>query len=140
MSVIGKSLSDPTPVQIAQPVVVVSADGTVNSQTGTSNTNPTYTAPAQGLIASGSVNLEAGVAATIMSALPGMRGIRILNYISAPVYIANGTSGTPASGAGSDYIPAAAAGVPGVLNLPYVPVNGLRAVCASAGGLTVTVW
>jgi hypothetical protein len=87
------------------------------------------------------VNLTAGTAATIIAANMNLRGARILNWITAPVYIANGTSGTPASGAPSDYIPAAAAGpVPAQFEFPYAPVDGVRAVSATTGTLTVETW
>lgn len=94
----------------------------------------------QGNIASGPVTLVAGEAQTLIGAFPDRRGMRVLNYTDAPVYISLGTTGTPAPGAGSDYIPAASEGVPGVWSPPYAPVGGVRAVGASAGGLTVTVW
>lgn len=94
----------------------------------------------QGNIASGPMALTANTAATIIGAFPDRRGMRVLNYIAAPVYLSLGTSGTPSSGAGSDYIPAAVGGVPGQWEPPYAPVGGVRAVCATAGSITVTVW
>lgn len=94
----------------------------------------------QGLIAQGSITLVAGVAQQIIGAFPGRVGMRVLNWTASIVYLGNGITGTPASGAGSDYIPAAVGGVPGQWEPPYAPVDGVRAVGASAGGLTVTVW
>lgn len=105
-----------------------------------SQTNPIPVTEAQGVIASGPVTLVAGTAQTIIGAFPDRRGMMVLNYTDAPVYLGLGTTGTPASGAGSFYVPAAAAGVPGSFVFPFAPVTGVRAVGASAGGLTVTVW
>lgn len=115
---------------------VAGADGA----TAASTTNPLPVFEAQGLIISGPLALTANTAATIIGAFAGRRGMRVLNYIAAPVYLSNGDTGTPASGAGSDYIPAAVGGVPGQWEPPYAPVNGVRAVCATSGSITVTVW
>lgn len=118
------------------PVQIAGADGaTVATQI-----NPIPVTEAQGVIASGPVTLEAATAQTIIGAFPDRRGMMVLNYTDAPVYLAPGTSGTPASGAGSICVPAATAGVPGSFVFPFAPVTGVRAVGASAGGLTVTVW
>lgn len=95
---------------------------------------------AQGVIASGTVTLVANTAQTLVAAFADRRGMRVLNYTDSPVYLSLGTTGTPTSGGGSDYIPAAAAGVPGQWEPPFAPVTGVRAVGASAGDLTVTVW
>lgn len=102
--------------------------------------NPVPVFDAQGVIASGSATLVANTAQTIIAAFADRRGMRVLNYTASPVYLSLGTTGTPASGGGSDYIPAAVAGVPGQWEPPYAPVGGVRAVGASAGDLTVTVW
>lgn len=118
----------------------VDASGAVSTVPGSSSTTPTYAAAAQGVIASGPITLAAGVAQTLIGAFPDRRGMRILNYTASPVYLSNGTTGTPVSGGGSDYIPAAAGGVPGQFEFPYAPVNGVRGVSAAAGDLTVTVW
>lgn len=155
MSVIGQSVSSPAPkVAVVQPValydpatglpagaaggptVIAGADGS----SAASATNPLPTYDAQGVIASGPLALSAATAATIIGAFPGRRGMRVLNWIAAPVYLSLGTTGTPPSGAGADYIPAAVGGVPGQWEPPYAPVDGVRAVCATAGSLTVTVW
>lgn len=109
--------------------------------TGGTTTNPTFVTSGQGTVTQTTITLAAGTAQTIIAASANLRGARILNWITAPVYIANGTTGTPASGAPSDYIPAAAAGpVPAQFEFPYAPVDGVRAVCASAGTLTVETW
>lgn len=118
------------------PTVVAGADGS----TAASTLNPLPVFEAQGVIANGPLALAAATATTIIGAFPGRRGMRVLNYIAAPVYLSLGTTGTPPSGAGSDYIPAAVGGVPGQWEPPYAPVDGVRAVCATAGSLTVTVW
>jgi len=77
---------------------------------------------------------------TVLAADANRAGCRILNYTSSPIYITQGTAGTPPSGAESDYIPAAAGGVPGQWEAPYRPTLGLRAVGAVAGDLTVVSW
>lgn len=84
--------------------------------------------------------LAAGVAATIIAANRSVAGARILNWTASPVYLSLGTTGTPASGAPSDYIPAAAGGVPGQYVCEFAPVSGMRAVGAAAGDLTVVTW
>lgn len=155
MSVIGKGKGDTSPAMAMQPVVLydqltglptsggasgptVVAGG--DGSTAASALNPLPVFEAQGVIASGSVTLVAATAQTIIGAFAGRRGIRVLNWTASPVYIGEGTTGTPASGAGSDFIPAAVSGIPGQWEPPYAPVNGLRAVGAAAGGLTVTAW
>lgn len=117
-------------------VVIAGANGT----SGTTQINPLPVTVAQGIIASGPIALAANTAATLIAAFADRRGMRVLNYISAPVYLSLGVTGTPASGAGSDYIPAAVGGIPGQWEPPFAPVGGVRAVCATAGSLTVTVW
>lgn len=84
--------------------------------------------------------LVAATAQTILTADANRVGCRILNFTAAPVYLAPGTAGTPPSGGGSDYVPAAASGVPGQWESPYRPVGGIRAVGAAAGDLTVVSW
>lgn len=118
--------------------------GVVFGENGTavaSQTNPIPVTQAQGTIASGSFTLAAATAATIIGAFAGRRKFRVLNWIQAPVYISYGTTGTPASGAGSDFIPAAQviSGVltPGQYEPLIMPTGGMRAVCATAGDLTV---
>ncbi len=127
-------VSSTTPLPVS--ASVLGANGTSAATT----INPLPTAAAQGVIASGPVTLAAGTPVTLIAAFADRRGMRILNYTASPVYLTNGVTGTPPSGGGSDYIPAAAGGVPGVWNAPYAPVNGIRAVGAAAGDLTVTVW
>lgn len=149
MSVIGKSVKDNTPATAAQPVYLLDMDtglkGSVSvsggNGTGPATTNnPLPVFEAQGNIVNGPLALTAATAATAIGAFADRRGMRILNYIEAPVYLNYGTTGTPPSGAGSDYVPAAAAGKPGVWDAPFAPVGGVRVVCASAGSITVTVW
>lgn len=154
-----------TPVQIgsgmqnAQPVFIVGGGGggggggdvTVTNWPATqavsgpvTNTQlratPIPTVEHQGNIISGPLALTAGTATTAIAAFADRRGMRILNYIEAPVYLAYGVTGTPTSGAGSDYVPAAVGGVPGQWECPFAPVGGVRAVCSVAGSITVTVW
>lgn len=101
----------------------------------------TVGASPQAALTQTTITLAAGTAQTIIPAGASINGARILNWITAPVYLTNGTTGTPASGAPSDYIPAAAAGpVPAQFEFAYRPVDGVRAVCASAGTLTVETW
>lgn len=134
------SAANPLPVALGgasgDPVVIAGA----NPAAPATQTNPVPVTEAQGVIASGPFSLTAATAATIIGAFPDRRGMYVLNYIDAPVYLSLGTTGTPASGAGSFYIPAAAAGVPGQFRFPFAPVGGVRAVSANAGGLTVAVW
>lgn len=149
MSVIGHSVGDTTAVKAVQPVALydpatggkgsVSVAGSDGSSAAT-QINPLPVTEAQGVIANGSVTLVAATAQTIIGAFPDRRGMMVLNYTDAPVYLSLGTTGTPASGAGSLCVPAAAAGVPGSFVFPFAPVTGVRAVGANAGGLTVTVW
>ncbi len=68
------------------------------------------------------------------------RGARILNYLAAPIYLAKGDSGTPASGAPSDFVPSSVDGVPGQYEFHYRPVDQYRYVCAVAGGFTLITW
>lgn len=156
MSVVGKSVASPaTKVDAVQPVALydpatglpAAASGAgptvvagANGTSAATQINPLPVTEAQGLIASGPVTLVAGVAQTIIGAFADRRGLRVLNYTASPVYVTNGITGTPPSGGGSDYIPAAAGGVPGQWSPPYAPVNGVRAVGAAAGDLTVTAW
>ena len=108
----------------------VAVDTAGNPVAGGAQATPTHT----------KVDLVANQAATIVAAGTAPRGARILNWTASPVYVTPGSAGVPASGAPSDYIPAAANGVPGQYEPPYAPVDGLRAVGASAGSLTVEVW
>lgn len=121
---------------VSNPSVIAGQNGTGAA----TQINPLPVTEAQGVIASGPVTLVANTAQTIIAAFADRRGMRVLNYTASPVYLSLGTTGTPTSGGGSDYIPAAAAGVPGQWEPPYAPVGGVRAVGASAGDLTVTVW
>ena len=84
--------------------------------------------------------LVAAAPQTLVAASGAIQGARILNYTTSPVYLAPGASGTPANGAPSDFVPAAAAGVPGQWTSPYRPITGLRGVGASAGDLAVITW
>lgn len=118
------------------PTVVAGQNGT----TAATQINPLPVTEAQGVIAAGSVTLVANVTSQIIGAFADRRGLRVLNYTASPVYLSQGTSGDPALGAGSDYIPAAAAGVPGQWEPPYAPVGGIRGQGAAAGGLTVIAW
>lgn len=86
------------------------------------------------------ITLVAATAATALAANANAVGCRVLNWTASPVYIAQGVAGTPDSGAPSDYIPAAASGVPGQWEAPYRPTTGLRVVGASAGDLSVLSW
>lgn len=95
---------------------------------------------AQTTLSQTKVTLAANAAQTIVAASPNLNGARVLNWTTAPIYLANGTTGTPASGAPSDYVPAASSGVPGQYECPYAPIDGLRAVGAAAGDLTVETW
>lgn len=153
MSAVGKSVSDKTPVRAAQPVCLIdmetglpvvgggggggSSDGLTDAELRAS---PLTVVQHQGNIISGPLALTADAAATIIGAFAERRGMMVANYIAAPVYMALGTTGTPASGAGAICIPPAVDDVPGVFVFPFAPVGGVRAVCASAGSLTVTVW
>lgn len=154
MSVIGKSLKDTTPVEVAQPVLIAGTVGpggavsagsvTVSGGDGANpatQINPLPVAQAQGVIISGPFTLAANTAATIIGAFADRRKFRVLNWIAAPVYLSYGTTGTPPSGAGSDYIPAAQTIggflVPGQYEPLILPVGGMRAVCAVAGDLTI---
>lgn len=165
MSVVGKSVADPTPVEVYQPVGLVSGAGGLGTEdnpiytvggsgggpvesvvfgsNGTSSAtqvNPFPVTIAQGVISSGPVTLVANVAQTIIGAFADRRGFRVLNYTAAPVYVALGTTGTPPSGGGSDFIPAASGGIPGQWEPPFAPTTGVRAVGAADGQLTVFAW
>lgn len=134
----GDNLGNRTGVSPANPLPVTMSGG---GGTGGTSTNPTFVTSGQGTVTQTTITLVAGTAQTIIASNANIRGARILNWITAPVYLANGTTGTPASGAPSDYIPAAAAGpVPAQFEFAYRPVDGVRAVCASAGTLTVETW
>lgn len=117
-------------------VAISGANGTAKATA----LNPIPVAEAQGVIASGPMTLVADTPLTLIAAFADRRGMRVLNYTASPVYLTNGITGTPPSGAGSDFIPAAVGAVPGVWEPRYAPVNGVRAVGAAAGGLTITVW
>lgn len=123
-------------------VVQVDAAGNIVTPSGGGGTqaNPTFTAPAPGTLARANVTLTANTAATLFAANTAALGCRLLNWTASIVYLNDGTAGTPASGAPSDYIPAAASGVPGQFESPYPPTTGMRAVGASAGDITVETW
>lgn len=126
-----------TPVSAATPLPTTTAAGGI----GGSATSPTFVTNGQGTPTQTTVTLVAATAQTIITANANIRGARILNWIADGVYLANGTTGTPASGAPSDYIPAAAAGpVPAQFEFAYAPVAGVRAVSATGGTLTVETW
>lgn len=123
----------------------VATAGVVYGANGTSvatDINPIPVAQVQGVIASGALALTANTAATIIGAFAGRRKFYVLNWIQAPVYVDYGTTGTPASGPGSLFIPPASMinGVltPGQFEPWTLPTSGMRAVCATAGSLTVT--
>lgn len=119
------------------------ATGQPVSPSGGSAASPTFVTNGQGTPTQTTVTLVAATAQTIIAANANIRGARILNWIADGVYLANGTAGTPASGAPSDYIPAAIAGppvVPGQFEFAYAPVAGVRAVSATGGTLTVETW
>lgn len=117
------------------------ADYVASGGGGGSSATPLFVTSGQNTVTQTTITLAAGTAQTIIPGDANINGARILNWITAPVYLANGTTGTPASGAPSDYIPAAAAGpVPAQFEFAYRPVDGVRAVCASAGTLTVETW
>ncbi len=86
------------------------------------------------------VTLAAGIPLALVAPAKWMLGVRILNWTASPVYVSTGTSGTPPSGAPSDFIAAAVAGVPGIYEPPFVPSAGLMGVGASAGDLTVLIY
>lgn len=111
-----------------------------NLSAGQSASSPEYVTQAQGTVTQTTVALAAATAATALTASATRRGVRILNWTTAPVYLTQGTTGTPASDAPSDFIPAGTAGVPGVWEPKYAPVTGLRAISANAGNLTVVAW
>jgi hypothetical protein len=149
MSVIGKAVGDPSPVRAVQPVYLASLiDGLpgaiplagANGTGAATQINPIPVTEAQGVIASGPITLVAATAQTIIGAFADRRGFYVLNYTASPVYLSLGTTGTPASGGGSLYVPAAAAGVPGAFLFPFAPVTGVRAVGAAAGDLTIVAW
>lgn len=131
-------MADELPITIGG----VKYKGTViaNPGGGGSQSSPTFTAPAPGTLATSKVTLVAATAATLFPANAAQIGCRILNWTAAPVYITPGTTGTPPNTAPSDYIPAAASGVPGQFESPYAPTTGMRAVGASAGDITVEIW
>lgn len=117
------------------------ATGAPVTPSGGSATSPTFVTEAQGTPTAVTRTLVAGEAQTIVLADVNIHGARILNWIADAVYLSNGTTGTPTSGAPSDYIPAAAAGpVPAQFEFAYAPVAGVRAVSATGGTLTVVVW
>lgn len=122
------------PVSVATPLPVGVGTGAVTQ------INPIPVTEAQGVIASGPITLVANTAQTIIAAFADRRGFYVLNYTTSPVYLSLGTTGTPASGAGSLFVPAAAASVPGAFLFPFAPVTGVRAVGATAGGLTIVAW
>lgn len=101
---------------------------------------PLTVRPAQSAPIATKVPLAAGVAATALAADADIQGARILNWTASPVYVAPGMNGTPASGAPSDVVPAAADGLPGQFEPPFAPITGLRVIGASAGDLTVERW
>lgn len=112
-----------------------------NGTTASSSANPVPVADAQGTVTQTTITLVAATAQTALAASANRRGARILNYTASPVYVTvTGVTGTPASGAPSDFIPAAAGGVPGQWEPPFAPVAGVRVVGASAGGLSVMDW
>lgn len=88
------------------------------------------------------LTLVANTAADLMLADGTRRGARILNWTASPVYFVVGTAGTgtPASGAPSDFIPAADSGTPGQFEFPYAPTGDYRVVGASNGDLTIETW
>lgn len=101
------------------------------------------TSKAQTTIAATKMTLAAATPLAIVAPNKFLAGARILNWTASPIYLAPGTLasvGTPASGAPSDYIPAAAAGVPGQYVSEFAPMSGFVAVGASAGDLTVITW
>lgn len=98
---------------------------------------------AQTTILAKKVTLDGTNPATLIAPNKSLAGARILNWTASPIYLAPGTLavvGTPAAGAPSDFIPAAAAGVPGQYVAEFAPMSGLVAMGASAGDLTVITW
>lgn len=148
MSTVGRSVGDTSPIRAYNPVASVGAidptTGQLGPATGSTSTSPQYVTAAQGTPTTTTITLAAGVAQTIIAANANIRGARILSYISAaPTYLTPGEVGTPASGAPSDFIPVALAGppiVPAQFEFPYAPTNGVRAVNASGGTLTLLIW
>jgi hypothetical protein len=82
----------------------------------------------------------AGIGGPVLAPNKWLGGCRLVNWTASPVYISLGISGTPAQGAPSDYVPAAAGGVPGVLEFRYVPRAGLMGFSTPGGDLTVVTW
>ncbi len=122
------------------PVAVISG-GTGGSGGGLgTNASPNIVREAQNAPTHATRTLAAATPQTIIAAGASANGARILNWTTAPVYVIPGEAGTPVSGAPSDYIPAAASGVPGQYEPPYIPTGGLRAVGAAAGDLSVITW
>lgn len=149
MSVVGISPGSGVPARAVQPVAVydptTGLPGAIgllggNGTSAATQINPISVTEAQGVIASGPITLVAATAQTIIGAFADRRGFYVLNYTASPVYLSLGTTGTPASGGGSLYVPAAAAGVPGAFLFPFAPVTGVRAVGAAAGDLTIVAW
>jgi hypothetical protein len=95
---------------------------------------------AQGTVEFDEITAVAATAGTLMVAAAGRYGARILNYLSSPIYIVKGSAGTPASGSGSDFVPAAYNGEPGQYTFDYRPVDDYRYVTAASGNFTVITW
>jgi len=149
MSVVGKSLADTRPIEVAQPVLnagsVNPTTGVVTAPTGGSSTAPTFVTAAQGIPTFSLITVAAATAGDLLTADANRRGARLLNYTAAPIYFWPTVNGaTPPSGAPADVVPAAASGLPGQYEFPYAPTVAFRYVGASAGatvaGLGVEVW
>lgn len=122
---------------VDNPSVVAGVNGTGPATVN----NPLPVHQVQGNLIWGDITLEPSVASTIIGAFADRRGIVVLNYTQAGVYIAPGMTGTPPLGGGSEYIPPIGIdGAPGRWEPKFAPVGGLRAVGPAGGKLTVIVW
>lgn len=83
------------------------------------------------------VTLLANTAQLIVAKYNTWRGVRILNYTASPLYLSFNASTTPTSDAASDYVPAAASGVPGQYESASRVGSGMQAISASAGDIMV---
>lgn len=95
---------------------------------------------AQATITQTKYTFTAGQVQNIVPASATANGARILNFTSGAGYLMPGVTGTPASGAPSDYIPAMGTAGPGQYETPYAPVTGLQLVSVAAGDYTIETW
>ena len=119
----------------------VDAGGSITPVSGGSSSSPQYVTAAQNTPTFTSIAVVAATAGDLFAADANRHGARLLNYTASPIYFAPTSLGaTPASGAPSDVVPAAAAGLPGQYEFPYAPTVAYRYIGAGAGsGLTALV-